>query len=190
MQYKTSASAGSVLTISSRSKYPETALKLLEKLHTDQRYYDLLLYGVEGEHYQRDEQGIYFDQIPSQKRFAGWSAATDSVLAYEITYRNGSAWTEQVYQPYIDRCDQLSSEAAFSPLNHFIFNVDAVSAQAKNLAEAWNTYMLPLLCGLSDNLDADLSFAIGKLKEAGLDEYFHEMQRQLTAFEDSKQRGR
>lgn len=187
MNYKTSSLSGSALAISSRTKYPEIAVKLLEKLHTDQRYYDLLNYGVEGEHYYRDEQGVYFDGIPAQMRFPGWSAAPDTYMDYDNTYRSNSTWNEKVYLPYLEQCKAYTEAAQFHPLNRFIFNVSPVSAQATALAEAWNTYMMPLLCGLGEDLDAELSEAVARLKEAGLDAYLAQMQAQLTAFENNKE---
>lgn len=188
MDYKATSSSGSLLSISSRTKYPEIAVKLLEKLHTDQRYYDLLLYGVEGEHYYKDDKGVYHDGIPSEKRFAGWSAAADTYLEWPATYRSSSSWTENVYLPFLDECDRLSAEAAFHPLNQFIFNVSPVSSEATALAETWNTYMLPLLCGLSEDIDAELEEAVRMLKEAGLDAYLSEAQQQLTRFKQESER--
>ncbi len=185
--YKETSSSGSLLSISSRTKHPELVIRLLEKLHTDQRYYDLLLYGVAGEHYLQDAQGIFYDGIPSSKRFAGWSAAADSYLDRTVLYRSSQDWTERVYLPLASENEVITAAASFHPLNRFTFNVSPVSTQATALAEAWNTYVMPLLCGLSDDIDAELDAALSRLKEAGLDEYLAEVQRQLDAFHPERQ---
>lgn len=180
--YKKTSASGSLLSISSRTQYPELAVKLLEKLHTDQRYYNLLLYGVEGEHYYQDEKGIYYDGIPSSKRFAGWSAAADSYLELPVTYRSSQDWTERVYLPMMEEAAAITQEAVFHPLNQFTFNVSPVSQQATQLAEAWNTCMMPLLCGLEEDVETELQSALAQLKDAGLDAYLAEVQQQLDAY--------
>lgn len=181
--YKETSSSGSLLSISSRTKHPETAVLLLEKLHTDPRYYGLLLYGVEGEHYYKNEQGIHHEGIASGKRFAGWSAAADTYLDWPVIHNADSAWTRDVYLPLLDEGDRLVEQAVFHPLNQFTFNINPVGQEATTLAETWNTYILPLLCGMSENIDAELEEAVRMLKAAGLDAYLTEVQQQLTEFE-------
>ena len=46
--------------------------------------------------------------------------------------------------------------------------------------------MMPLLCGLSEDIDADLQIALVRMQEAGLEDYLAEVQRQLTAFQREK----
>ena len=182
-EYKMTSSSGSLLSISSRTKYPEIAVRLLEKLHTDQRYYMLLLYGVEGEHYYRNEQGIYNEGIPSVKRFAGWSAATDAYMDLPVIYNVDSPWTRDVYLPLLEEGNQLTESAVFHPLNKFSININPVIDVASELAKIWDTYMLPLLCGMSEDVDAELDGVIQTLREAGLNTYLTEVQRQLAQFQ-------
>ena len=40
-----------MISVGAHSKHKDIALKLIEKAHTDRTYYNLLLYGVEGENY-------------------------------------------------------------------------------------------------------------------------------------------
>ena len=187
-QYKETSSSGSLLSISSRTKHPEIAVRLLEKLHTDQRYYTLLLYGVEGEHFYRNEQGVHNEGIPSGKRFAGWSAAADTYLDWPVIHNVDSQWTRDVYLPLLEEGNLLVEQAVFHPLNQFTFNINPVGSEATALAAAWNTYMLPLLCGMSEDIDAELDEAIRMLKEAGLDAYLAEVQNQLTQFKQESEK--
>lgn len=186
LNYKAGASHGSVISISSRTRYPEIAVRLLEKLHTDQRYYDLLLSGVEGVHYTLEEGVVNRENISSDFWYVGWTAGTDSFLARPVKYCDNDVWMEQVYLPHMEMCEKVTEQAVFHPLNDFHFYASPVSAQAVKLAETWNTYMMPLLCGLSEDIDAELTTAIKMLENAGLNEYLAEMQRQLTAFQQEK----
>jgi len=181
LHYKSGASHGSVTSISSRTKHPELAIRLLEKMHTDQRYYDLLMYGVEGVHYHLEDGVINWERIPTDDKYVGWSASADTFRERPVRYCDNDEWMEQVYLPHMETTEALTASAAFHPLNDFHFNVSPVSEQAARLAETWNTYMMPLLCGLSEDIDAELAMAITKLEEAGLNEYLAEIQRQLTA---------
>lgn len=182
LEYKTSASKGSLISISSRTKYPEIAVRLLEKLHTDQRYYDLLCYGAEGVHYQLENGVVNRENISLDARYVGWTACGDGYLDRPAKYCNNESWMNGVYLPHYSKYEELSKTVPFHPLNDFRFNVNPVSTEASALAETWNTYMMPLLCGLSEDIDADLEIARLKLREAGLEEYLAEMQRQLTEF--------
>ena len=186
LNYKSGAAHGSVIAISSGTQHPEQAVRLLEKLHTDQRYYDLLVYGVEGVHYHLDGDVVRSDDIPADETYVYWTASVDAYMDHTTVYCDNPAWTEGIYLPYLAMCDELAEKAEYHPLNNFIFNAGNVTSQASKLAEAWNTYMMPLLCGLSEDIDAELEMAIAQLKEAGLDEYLAEVQQQLSDFEQAK----
>ena len=43
--------------VSASSKHPEAALKLLNYVNTNQEVADLMVYGIEGKHYDRNEDG-------------------------------------------------------------------------------------------------------------------------------------
>lgn len=187
MNYKTSAGGSSKLCISSRTKYPEICIRLLEKLHTDQRYYDLLLYGIEGEHYHLQGEAVSFDGIAAENRYVGWTTANDGYMQRDEASMEPSQWTREVYEPLLDMFADYTESAEFHPLNHFSFDFSSVNEESVALAETWNTYMMPLLCGMAVDIDAELTEAISKLKEAGLDEYLAELQRQLTAYKESNE---
>ena len=180
--YMASAAHSSLISISSRTQYPELAVRLLEKLHTDQRYFDLLLYGAEGVNYHMEDGVVNFAEIPTNGRFVGWSAGADTYMERQTLYCHNDAWANGVYLPHVELYEDMSAKAQLHPLNGFHFSVGPVSDQAQALEKTWNTYMMPLLCGLSEDIDAELAVALEQLKAAGLDEYLAEMQRQLTDF--------
>lgn len=53
--YLPSVSNSTCISINPKCKEPVKALQFIEKAHTDQDYYDLLRWGVEGENYSREE---------------------------------------------------------------------------------------------------------------------------------------
>lgn len=80
--YVSSLAGNSVISISAKTTEPELALKLLEKIHTDQRYYALVAYGAEGSNYNLVDGKISFDGISARKRFA-WTAVSDDTMNYD-----------------------------------------------------------------------------------------------------------
>lgn len=186
LNYKEGSAHGSMIAISRGTQHPEQAVRLLEKLHTDQRYYDLLVYGVEGVHYHLDGDVVRSDDIPAEEKYVYWTASVDAYMDHTTVYCDNDAWTEGVYLPYLAMCDELSEKAEYHPLNNYIFNAGDVTLEATKLAESWNAYMMPILCGLSENIDAELEAAADQLKAAGLDQYLMEVQRQLTEFQQEK----
>ena len=190
MEYKAAAAGSvSVLTISGRTKHPEICVRLLEKLHTDQRYYDLLAYGIAGEHYIKVGEDIHFEGIPAANRLAGWTASTDGYMARNVVELNPSIWTTEIYEPLLESFAQCTQAAQLHPLNHLSIDASAVSDESRRLSDAWNAYMMPLLCGLGNDIDSELDLAIEKLREAGLDAYLKELQNQLTTFAQSREDG-
>jgi ABC-type glycerol-3-phosphate transport system substrate-binding protein len=178
--YKRSAVSSTVITLSSRAQYPEIAMKLLEKLHTDQRYYDLLVYGVLGEHYFLDDEGIHFSGIPADKRYAGWTGAADTYMDYPNNRGGNAGWASDVYGPVMRAYEAKSKQAVFHPLDDLVLDVKPMTAEIENLSESWRRYIMPLLCGLeNDGTEADLIKAVERLNEAGLTAYLAELQRQV-----------
>ena len=44
--------------------------------------------------------------------------------------------------------------------------------------------MMPLLCGLEEDVETELQSALAQLKDAGLDAYLAEVQQQLDAYRE------
>lgn len=189
-QYKRSATSATVISISSRSKYPDIAMRLLEKLHTDQRYYDLLVYGVLGTHYYLDEEGVYYDGIPTSALFPGWTGAVDGYMNYPNDRSGNRQWSQAVYQPEMARYDRKNEAAAFHPLDDFVLSTHAIATEVDALAAAWRRHILPLVCGVApDGMDADLLRGVDALYASGLAEYLAALQAQIDALIDRQEGG-
>ena len=186
--YKSGSVNTTVISVSSKTRYPEIAVGLLEKLHVDPAYYHLLAYGVEGENYiLGDENRIYVDSIPAVDLFPNLTGISDE---YTNRYTKVSAdplWMENVFSPFSADSEKISAAAEFHPLDAFVFSKGSFISTAAELTKAWRQYMHPLLCGITiDSLEKDYQNAIEKLKEAGLDTFNAELQSQLDSFKDAK----
>lgn len=76
----------------------------------------------------------------------------------------------------------VEKTAPDNPLIDFTWEDDGLKAIESQLEEVRKDYLLPLCCGVSDDIDADYQTAIDKLYEAGLQEYLDILQQQLDQY--------
>lgn len=178
--YESSIADASVISISSRTKYPEIAVKLLEKIHTDQRYYDLLRYGVEGIHYHLVDGTLDFSGVSNSNRF-GWTPISDDLLSYASTPIN-IKWHEETENPYNEWQREISKQAKADPLNGFSLQTSDLKREIEAMERVRTRYFQPILCGYQDDYKRALAEANAALYEAGFEKYLQKMQEQVTAY--------
>lgn len=176
--YIGSLASASVVSVSSKTSDPKKAVLLLEKIHTDQRYYDLIKYGAEGIHYRREGEYISYDGIPGSSQF-GWTVCTDDLMSYEAMPLN-EQWHRDVEEKLSAWKEELAKTAAPHPLDGFTFLIDAAAAQQLDTAEL--KYFQPLVCGYYEDIREGLAETLDALEQAGFAEYMDDMQRQLRAW--------
>lgn len=175
--YIGSLAESSVVSISSKIKYPETAIKLLEKIHTDERYYNLIKYGVEGIHYRNVEGKVSYEGISSDERF-GWNVCTDSLMNLE-NIPVDELWNESVEIPIALWQEEISKEAKPYPLYGFTFLSNGLEGEMAAMESVRLKYFQPLVCGYMENYEEELKRTGEALRAAGLDRYIAEMQEQI-----------
>ena len=176
--YANSLAGNTVISISAKTTEPELALKLLEKIHTDHRYYDLVAYGVEGSSYDLVDGRISSEGINAGKRFA-WTGVTDVLMSYEAVPVN-PRWDEKFYQPMMEWQDVVSMRAEGNPLDGFAFSVSVREQNSVN--QVWLQYFQPLVCGYGEDYMEELETANQRLHDAGFDRYLETIQEQLADY--------
>lgn len=171
------ASAGMSTTtaISSTSKHPEKAIKLIELLNKDKELYNLICYGIEGKHYKKiDDNHI---RIDSEKKYfpsLSWMFG-NQFNAYLLEGQSDETW---------DLTHELNMTAEKSPVYGFNFNPDPVIDKVVQVKAIQKEY---------DNIFAyseeKREEYVLKLKEAGLDEVVKETQRQVDEWAANKEGG-
>ena len=170
----------SCISVSAKCQNPEMAVKILEKLHTDQDFYNLISYGVEGIHYQKKDGEISHEEIASKDAFSYWVGSPDHMLELP-KYIEDKQWA-QVYTDLQKRQQEVEKTAPDNPLIDFTWEDNGLKEIESRLEEVRKDYLLPLCCGVSDDIDADYQTAIDKLYEAGLQEYLNILQQQLDQY--------
>lgn len=174
--YASSLAGSSVISISAKTTEPELALKLLEKIHTDIRYYSLVAYGAEGINYNLVDGKISFDGINARNRFA-WTAVADDLLNYEAVPVN-EKWNDEVYRTVLEWNTEIAKIAEDDPLDGFTIVPSGREQDAVN--QVWLQYFQPLVCGYGEDYLRELEEANERLYEAGFDRYLETIQEQLT----------
>lgn len=182
---KISVDNTTLISIGSNSKYPETALKFLEKAHTDPVYYNLLQYGVEGENYKFEDGTVSFDGIPDQNRKLYWTGLADGYMDLPIKYP--ASWQPVVNRLGVTEGPALVKSNGIDPYEGFAFDTTQVAQQLVSLEAKKAQFIQPLSVGVSDNIDADLTRARQELKGAGVDVYLDELQKQLDKYAATRQ---
>lgn len=182
--YRNETAVGSALYVSSRTKYPETAVRLLEKIHTDQRYYDLFLYGVDGIHYHNIDGAVSYEGISPANKY-GMTVANDSLLGRRYLEAD-DRWEEVREQIDVWR-EEAAARAKRNPLDDYEFAAGGLERELHRLETARLQGFQPLVCGYYSG-PKDLEDAVRQLEEAGLVNYMEEIERQLTVYYGSREK--
>lgn len=164
--------ASSLNAIGRTSAHPDSAVKLLELVHTDEKLYNLLVYGIEGKHYTRTE-GRFIRPNPD----GGYFTNTDWVFG-DI---------RQEYLPEGTPADKLeqtisvNEAATVSPYEGFEFDSRPVKTEFANVKAVNEEYYAALATGTIDP-QRFLPIYENKLAQAGSGIIVAEMQRQLDVW--------
>ena len=177
----TDSSGFSQYGIYSGSQHPEEAMKMLNFLYTNEDITNLLCWGLEREHYQKNEDGTI--SYPDGKKES------------EIGYNFNLNWTlPNPYLAYVWEGDDLNLEeeihrfnetAMKSPALGFVFDDSDVKVECEMCFGIVNMYLSGFLCGAFD-VDQMFPKMIERLEDGGIDLIIEEKQRQLERWEKQK----
>ncbi|WP_026511617.1 ABC transporter substrate-binding protein [Butyrivibrio sp. LC3010] len=166
--------------INANSKYPERCMMLIEKLMTDESYYDLFQYGIEGVQFENKEGYLERPEVYNDETdgfgLAAWAFGnSDFTLKqhseHPARYELKGKWMQNhIKNPY----DGFGYDSG---------NVSAeLSAVANVNAELGNQLML----GKTDDVDSALEQYRSQLKSAGIDDIIEDVKTQLSTYIASK----
>jgi putative aldouronate transport system substrate-binding protein len=167
----TSDAGGSMLAIPSSSPNPVAAMKLIDLMHTDSTLINMMLYGVEGTHWELESDGrvnIIND---------GWLKA----------HPGAWVWADITIQKVTNQEDpnknQLLIDYAKDAFPHpslgFRFRTEPVAAEITALNAVVDGSQRALMTGYVDPV-TELPTFLQALKDAGLDTILAEVQRQYA----------
>ncbi|MCL2747676.1 MAG: ABC transporter substrate-binding protein [Oscillospiraceae bacterium] len=170
----TESTQGAVMSISANTRYPEECVAFLNCLNTDPEVRNLLNYGIEGLHYELDEN----DQavVPEEVGYAGVQYTQGN---WFILHTRGGENPEP-----LDKWEQYrayNASAVKSNILGFVPDLSEYGAQLDRVAQVCGTYYPALMTGSVD-VDEFLPEFLNNLSLAGLDDIQEELQAQLEAW--------
>ncbi|HZJ58011.1 MAG TPA: extracellular solute-binding protein, partial [Clostridia bacterium] len=158
-----------------QSKDPARAVALVEKIFMDKEYFQLIQYGIEGEHYVVNEEGQY-EPGPKQEEYGVGGMGS---------------WGWRNIDFYLDNPSVPAKVTAmheimdtFAPVSPSPFSMDnsSVEAEAASLQTAIEQYLNPLKFGQHDNPEKGLEEFMKQAKIAGYDKVKEEFESQWDVF--------
>ncbi len=174
----TGDASGSMLAISKTSKHPELAMQVINLLHSDVYFNNLINYGIEGVHYVKtDKEGI-IDLPPG-------------VDPAKIGYRPGAQWQlGNQFLNYLYKTEDpdkwqkfkdFNSKGIKSPALGFSFDPTNVQTEIATTSTVATQYFTALSSGSVDP-EAVIPKFLKELEAAGVNKIIEEKQKQLNEF--------
>lgn len=164
---------GSMTAISATSKNPARVMRFIELLNTDEYLNNLVIYGIEGTHYEKTDDGRV-------KLFAdsGYSLSGKQWMLSNI-YLTYPTTEEKTDKNEILR--EFDKNAALSSFTGFSFVTENVQMEIASCATVDKQYRNQLMLGAIDP-DSIFDKYMSEMKKAGVDEIIKEAQKQLDEF--------
>ena len=164
------------MSIFSKSKHPERALMALDYLRNDQEINSLFCYGIEGKHWQAAGDKALVS-LPDSSNYpydgnCNWGVRSDE---YWRVIEGGI--------PNLAEMTEKWQESARSGrYQTFVFNDGEVKNEIAAMGEIFNTDYKLLGLGFTDDPEADIAKLAEKMKAAGADKVYAEVQKQALEF--------
>lgn len=154
--------------IAQSSKNKERAMMLLNLVNSDSELFNLLAFGIEGTHYNKNPDGtVTINMDGGYKSNMGWVFG-NSFNGYELS---GGLGTNAALK-------KLNEESEMSPILGFSFDSEPVTTQIANVNNVVTQYQPSLETGAVEKTQMLNEFR-EKLKQAGIDEIIDEIQKQM-----------
>ncbi|WP_066716257.1 ABC transporter substrate-binding protein [Clostridium sp. Marseille-P299] len=171
-----SSPAQDITVVNANSKNAERCVMAIEKFLTDQSYYNLWQYGIEGRQYQVAdgflEKPASYDENVDAGGFAGW-AFSNSEFKIPLKTEHPSRY---------EKMAEWSKIYLSDPYTGFSFDSSKVSTELSAISNVNSTLGIQLMLGKTDNVEAAIEEYRNQLKKAGIDTVIEELKNQLSSF--------
>lgn len=167
-----------ITVINSNSRYPERCLMAIEKFMTDESYYRLWQYGIEGRQYEIVDGYVQkpegYDESVDAGGFSAWAFSNTE---FKIPSRSEHP------SRYEKLADWSPAENHINdPYTGFSFDSTNVSAELSAISTVNSTLGVQLMLGKTDDVEAAIEEYRNQLTAAGIDTVLEELKSQLAEF--------
>lgn len=168
------------MCIFTKSKHPERALMALDYLRNDEDCHDLFSYGIEGVHWEpAGDKHLKSLEAASNYPYDGncnWGIRND---AYWRTIEGGIPGLDEMTKHWEDNSKSLQYST-------FVFNDENVKNEIAAVTEIFGTDYKLLCLGFTDDPAGSIAKFKEKMKAAGADKVYEEMQKQAEEYKAGK----
>ena len=169
--------------ISPTSEHPEAAMKFLNEMYTNPDVVNLLDWGIEGVHYEKQDDGTIDFPEGVDANTTTYGLNMDWFFGNQfLSYIWGKGRDTTIYS----RLEENNKNSEFSPVMGFSFDSTAVSSEVAAITNVINQYLPGLSCG-SLNPDTEMDAFLEALDDAGMQTVIEEKQKQLDAWKAENQ---
>lgn len=173
----TTHAGGSMLAIPAISDYPVQAMKFINLMHMDSKLINMMLYGVEGTHWEFESDGRV--NITNSAWYAAhggaWTLGNTQIQA--VSNKEDPAKNKMLIE--------YSNDSIAHPSLGFRFRTEPVAAELTAIQAVVDGMNSALMTGGVDP-DVELENYIQALKDAGLDTVKAELQKQYDEWKQAK----
>jgi putative aldouronate transport system substrate-binding protein len=159
--------------VSASSPNVDRYVMLLNYMQKNQENVDFFTYGVKDKDYKLD--GEYVERLTSDAFFDSWALENKAFVRF----------AKGITQEEINNYKAWDDDSINAKTLGFTFIEDSVKTQKAKLDALYKELAEPIGSGFL-SYEENIDKLIQKLKEAGIDEYMAEMQRQFSEFRASK----
>lgn len=166
------AGTATMTAINVNSKNPEAALKLYSVMWTDKEIYNMLLFGLEGEHYKKvaDNRVELIADSGYDRSGLGWMLG-NQFNAWLLPGQDDTVWEET---------EAINRSAKQSPLAGFVFDSAPVESELAQISSVKTEFQNGYL--YAEDYDKWYNDYVTKLDAAGADVVVAELQKQIDAW--------
>lgn len=161
------------------SKNPELAVKLIELVNTNKDLYNMLCYGIEGKHYNLNDEGKLVTVDGSK-----YQPDTDWAIGNQFNAYVHDGMPDDVWEA----TKKMNDESVISPIFGFEENVENYKSEISQIQSVTTEYNEGLNFQMSDE-EQEKFYAeyLEKLDTAGQQKVLKELQKQLDEFWANKE---
>lgn len=166
------SSTSSMIGVSRTCKNPEKAVKFIELINTNKDLYNLIVFGIEGKHYTKNEEGkvIVNAEGGYNQKSGDWKFGSQfNALVKEG--QDADIWEQTA---------AFNDESIKNPLSGFVFDNTKVAAEVASV-ETINAQYNVRMYG-AQNPEEYWNEMVEKYKNAGVDKIAAELQSQIDAY--------
>ena len=160
-----------MLGVGANSKNPELAVKFIEQINTNKELYNLIAFGIEGKHYDLDENNrVIYRENSGYEPGMTWRFG-NQFNAHLLPGQPDDAWEATI---------AFNESAEIDALFGFTFSNDKVKTEISQISQVIQKY--PSLKTGAEPVESYWDKMINELKKAGVDKVIAEAQAQIDEF--------